>query len=95
VGTNQVVQAIRLAMIDIATYPMNGWSWQFTSEVIAAPAEGINVFETANNIFKIISISEIGLGNSGLMPSSRNTCPDIRFVQTPHLKTVNDIFYTP
>ena len=95
VGENQVVQAIRLALIDIATYVANGWSWQYTAEVISAPAEGINTFETQHNIFNVLSMSEVTMNNTGLMPSTRNTCPDIRFVQTPHLKTTNDVFYTP
>lgn len=95
VGEKQVVQAIRLALIDIATYPANGWSWQFASEVIDAPNNGINTHTADNNIFKVLSISEITTANTGLMPSSRSTCPDIRFVQTPHLKTTNDVFYTP
>lgn len=95
VGEHQIVQAIRLALIDIATYPANGWTWQFAQETIDAPNDGINTFTTANNIFKVISISEITTTNSGLLPTSRNTTPDIRFVQTPHLKTTNDVFYTP
>lgn len=82
-------------MIDIATYPANGWTWQFTQEVLAAPDDGINTFTTTYNIFKVISISEITSTNTGLLPTSRNTTPDIRFVQTPHLKTTNDVFYTP